>query len=66
MQDRQRKIHKQADLPPRAHSLTIKSVFAYSLKAEELAPAVLEGLALNPDSNVAQLYDPLLMPAELE
>jgi restriction-modification enzyme MmeI-like protein len=34
-------------------------------KVEELAQAVLDARALYPDSTLAQLYDPLLMPAEL-
>jgi len=34
-------------------------------RVEELAQAVLDARALYPDSTLAQLYDPLLMPAEL-
>ena len=38
---------------------------AQTAKVEELAQAVLDARALYPDSTLAQLYDPLLMPAEL-
>jgi hypothetical protein len=38
---------------------------AQKAKVEELAQAVLDARALYPDSTLAQLYDPLLMPAEL-
>lgn len=38
---------------------------AQKAKVEELAQAVLDARALYPESTLAQLYDPLLMPAEL-
>jgi hypothetical protein len=38
---------------------------AQKAKVEECAQAVLNARALYPDSTLAQLYDPLLMPAEL-
>lgn len=38
---------------------------AHMARVEELAQAVLDSRALYPDSTLAQLYDPLLMPAEL-
>ena len=38
---------------------------AKKAKVEELAQTVLDARALYPDSTLAQLYDPLLMPAEL-
>jgi hypothetical protein len=38
---------------------------AQKAKVEELAQAVLNARALYPESTLAQLYDPLLMPAEL-
>ena len=38
---------------------------AQKVKVEELAQAVLDARALYPDSTLAQLYDPLTMPAEL-
>ena len=54
MQDWQREIHRQADLSSRAEGLTAPR-----------AQAILDARALYPDSTLAQLYDPLLMPAEL-
>jgi hypothetical protein len=38
---------------------------AQEAKVEELAQSVLDARALYPDSTLAQLYDPLFMPAEL-
>lgn len=38
---------------------------AHVARVEELAQAVLDERALHPDSNLAQLYDPLLMPVGL-
>lgn len=38
---------------------------AHVTRVEELAQAVLDERARHPDSNLAQLYDPLTMPAEL-
>ena len=38
---------------------------AQKSKVEELAQAVLDARALYPDATLAQLYDPLTMPAEL-
>lgn len=50
-------------------SLTITSVWEYveydGYKTEQTAQAILNARALNPDSSLADLYDPLTMPIEL-